>query len=97
MEFDFNNTPGAFGLDDVTVETIPAPILNSAVVSGGNIAFSWSAIMNASYVIQSTTNLGKSGWTNLGGPILATSNVMNASVPMSNATVRFFRVAKLPQ
>ena len=27
LEFDFNNDPGAFGLDDVTVQTVPGPVL----------------------------------------------------------------------
>ena len=96
LEFDFNNDPGAFGLDDVTVQTVPGPVLNSAVVSSGNIAFSWSAFLNVSYQIQSTTNLSNSGWTNLGSPILATNNVVNVSLPMGNAPEQFYRVILSP-
>lgn len=92
LQFEFNNTPGAFGLDDISVQTVPGPILNSTVVSGGDIAFSWSAFPNVSYQIQSTTNLGTSGWTDLGSPILATNNVVNVSVPVGNAPERFYRV-----
>jgi len=95
LEFDFNNTPGAFGLDDVTVQTIPAPILNSVVVSSNNIAFSWSAIPNVSYQIQSTTNLGGSGWSNVGNPIVATNNVVNISEPV-NTPQQFYRVVMSP-
>ena len=97
LEFDFNNDPGAFGLDDVTVEPVPAPILNNAAVSGGNLTFSWNAFMNVSYVIQSTTNLDGSSWANLGGSILATNNVMNISIPIGNAPAGFYRVAMSPQ
>jgi len=96
LEFDFNNTPGAFGLDDVTVQTLPAPILNSAMVSGGNIALSWSAFMNASYQIQSRTDLAQSGWTNVGSPFLATSNLVQVSLPIGNAPKRFYRVVMSP-
>jgi len=96
LEFEFNNTPGAFGLDDVTVQIVPAPVLNSTVVSGGNIAFSWSAFPNVSYQIQSTTNLGATGWANLGGPILATNSVMNVSIPIGSAPRGFYRVAISP-
>ena len=92
LEFDFNNTPGAFGLDDVTVQTLPAPVLNSAMVSGGNIALSWSAFMNVSYQIQSRTDLAQSGWTNVGSPFLATSNLVQVSLPIGNAPKRFYRV-----
>jgi subtilase family serine protease len=97
LEFDFNNDPGAFGLDNITVEPVPAPILNTAAVSGGNITFSWNAILNVSYVVQSTTNLNGSNWTNLGSSILATNNVMNISIPIGNAPAAFYRVAISPQ
>ena len=96
LEFDFNNDPGAFGLDDVTVQTVPGPVLNSAAVSSGAIAFSWSAFLNVSYQIQSTTNLINSGWANLGSPIRATNNVVNVSLPMSNVPKQFYRVILSP-
>jgi subtilase family serine protease len=96
LEFDFNNTPGAFGLDDVTVQTLPAPILNSAMVAGGNIALSWSAFLNVSYQIQSRTDLAQSGWTNVGSPFLATSNLVQVSLPTGNAPERFYRVVMSP-
>jgi hypothetical protein len=96
LEFDFNNTPGAFGLDDVTVQPLPPPILNSTVVSGGNIALRWSAFMNVSYQIQSRTDLAQSGWTNVGGPFLATNNLVQVSLPIGNAPARFYRVVMSP-
>ena len=96
LEFDFNNTPGAFGLDDVTVQTLPAPMLNSAMVSGGNIALSWSAFMNVSYQIQSKTDLTQSGWTNVGSPFQATSNLVQVSLPIGDAPKRFYRVITSP-
>ncbi|HXS69397.1 MAG TPA: protease pro-enzyme activation domain-containing protein [Candidatus Polarisedimenticolia bacterium] len=97
LEFDFNNTPGAFGLDDVTVQTIPQPVLNSTMVAGGNLSFSWNAIPNVSYLIQSSTALdGSSGWTNVGNPIVATNTVMNISVPIGTAPEGFYRVIMQP-
>ena len=96
LEFDFNNDPGAFSLDDVTVQTVSGPVLKSAVVSSGKIAISWSAFLNVSYQIQSTTNLSNSGWTNLGSPILATTNVINVSLPVGNAQNQFYRVLLSP-
>ncbi len=96
LEFVFNNSPGAFGLDDVTVQTVPPPVLSSATMSGGNIAFSWSAFPNVSYQIQSTTNVGSPNWTNIAPPITATGNVMSASEPAGPAPLRFYRVLILP-
>ena len=97
LEFDFNNDPGSFGLDDVTVEPIPAPILNTAEVSGGDITLSWNAFLNIPYVIQSTTNLDGPGWADVGSSILATNAVMNVSMPIGNAPAEFYRVAISPR
>lgn len=96
LEFDFNNDPGAFGLDDVTVEPVPGPVLNSAVVANGKIAFSWGGILNVSYQIQSTTNLNNSAWASVGGPILATNNVISVSLTVGNAPEQFYRVILSP-
>jgi subtilase family serine protease len=96
LEFDFNHDPGAFGLDDVTVQPVPGPVLNSAAVSNGNIAFSWGGFLNVSYQIQTTTNLSHSGWINLGSPILATNNVVNVSLPVDNAPSQFYRIILSP-
>jgi hypothetical protein len=96
LEFDFNNTPGAFGLDDVTVQTLPAPALSSTAVSGSNIAFNWNALLNVSYQIQSCTNLATLNWANVGSAILATNSVMHVSLPIGNAPNQFYRVAMLP-
>ena len=96
LEFDFNNDPGAFGLDDVTVQTLPAPVITSAAVAGGNFSFTWNAFANVSYLVQSTTNLVGSSWTNWGSAILATNNVMSVAVPVGSAPAKFFRVAIAP-
>jgi hypothetical protein len=96
LEFDFNNDPGAFGLDDVTVQTVPGPVLNSAAVSSGNITFSWSGYLNVSYQIQASTNLSNSGWADVGGPIIATNNVIKVSLPVGNAPQQFYRVILSP-
>ena len=70
---------------------------NYAAISGGNITFSWNAILNVPYVVQSTTNLKGSNWTYLGSSILATNNVMSISIPIGNAPAAFYRVALSPQ
>ncbi|HZR17081.1 MAG TPA: hypothetical protein VFE51_07125, partial [Verrucomicrobiae bacterium] len=92
LEFDFNNTPGAFGLDDVTVQALPAPLLSSAMISGGNFSLSWSAVMNVSYQIQSSADLFRFGWTNVGNPFLATSNLVQVSLPIETTSNQFYRV-----
>jgi hypothetical protein len=96
LQFAFNHTPGAFGLDDVIVQTLPAPILTSTAVASGNIAFNWNALVNISYQIQSCTNLATLNWANVGSAILATNGVMHASLPIGSAPRQFYRVVMLP-
>jgi subtilase family serine protease len=97
LEFDFNNDPGAFGLDDITVEPVPPPLLNAAADSSDMVSLSWNAYLNVPYVIQATANLIRPNWANLGGSFFATNNVMNISIPIGNAPAQFFRVAFSPK
>ncbi len=97
LEFDFNDIPGAFGLDDVTVSAVSAaPALLSVATTGGNITLSWNSVSNHSYQVQSSATLGHPGWTNLGNPILATGDVASASEPMTPGSQQFYRVMLLP-
>ena len=96
LEFDFNNDPGAFGLDDVSVQPVPRPVLISAAAASGKIAFSWGGYLNVSYQIQSTTNLSNASWTNVGSPLLATNNIISVSLPVGSPPKQFYRVILSP-
>jgi subtilase family serine protease len=96
LEFDFNNTPGAFGLDDVTVQTLPGPMLNSMAVTSGKLTFGWSTYPNVLYQIQTSTNLASTNWANVGSPMLATNSAMQISLSIGAGSKQFYRVAILP-
>jgi hypothetical protein len=96
LEFDFNNDPGAFGLDDVTVQPVPGPVLNSAAFASGKITFNWGGYLNVGYQIQATTNLINSVWSNVGSTVLATNSVVTVSLPVGNAPRQFYRVIVSP-
>ncbi len=95
LEFDFNAYWGAYGLDDISVETAPAPVLQSVALAGGNITLTWSAVANLSYQIQSATNLINPHWTNVAA-VIAPGNVASASEPMGTPAQQFYRVILLP-
>ncbi len=95
LEFDFDDQPGAFGLDDVTVEPVPTPVFQSVTLSHGTIRFTWSAFANLSYQIQSTSNLSNPNWTNVAVPITATGNTVSASEPVTGTPQQFYRVILL--
>ncbi|MGA2556489.1 MAG: hypothetical protein ABSG04_09470, partial [Verrucomicrobiota bacterium] len=95
LEFDFENDPAAFGLDDVRVETVPAPVLQSVALAGGSITLTWSAVASLSYQIQSATNLSNPRWTNV-AVVIAPGNVASASEPVGTPPQQFYRVILLP-
>jgi subtilase family serine protease len=95
LEFVFEADWGAYGLDDISVATAPAPVLQSAARTGGNITLTWSAVPNLSYQIQSATNISNPHWTNVAS-VAAPGNVVSASEPIGTAAQQFYRVILLP-
>jgi hypothetical protein len=95
LEFDFDNVPTAFGLDDVRVETVPAPVLQSATITGSNITFTWSGIANLSYQVQSASNLSNPNWTNVAAAVTAPGDLVSVSEPLIPASQQFYRVILL--
>jgi len=83
-------------LDDVSVETVPAPVFQSVTVADGAITLTWSGVPNLSYQIQSATSLSNPDWTNLDAPIIPTGNLVSASESVGTAPQRFYRVILLP-
>jgi hypothetical protein len=96
LEFDFDNVPAGFGLDDVSVGTVPAPALQSATLTGGSIMFTWSGIANVSYQVQATGDLSNPSWTNVAAAVIAPGNIVSVSEPIGATSQQFYRVIQLP-
>jgi hypothetical protein len=97
LQFAARDDNGGLGLDDVTVQLITAPAVQSVSQSAGVINLSWSALPGEVYQVQYTDTLSPASWTDLGGPITATNNTILASDILSSSTQRFYRVALLLQ
>jgi hypothetical protein len=95
LEFDFNNVPGAFGLDDVTVEPVPAPVFQSVALAGGTINLTWSSVPNVSYQVQSAGSLSNPAWTNV-VKVTAAGNLTSTLQPVGPARQQFYQVILLP-
>jgi subtilase family serine protease len=95
LEFEFNNVPGAFGLDDVTVEPVPAPVFQSVALTGGTINLTWSSISNVSYQVQSASSLSNPTWTDV-VKVTAAGNLTSTLQPVGSAQQQFYRVILLP-
>jgi hypothetical protein len=96
LEFDFDNVPAGFGLDDIRVETVPAPVLQSVTLAGGIITLTWSGIANLSYQVQSASDLSHPNWTNAAAAVTAPGDLVSASEPIRTASQQFYRVLLLP-
>jgi hypothetical protein len=79
----------------LTVTGAPGIQITSAKQSGNLFTITWSATASQTYQIQYTTNLSRSGWANLGGPIAATNTTAKVSDPITNSE-KFYRVMLVP-
>src|SRR5208282_6521967 len=89
LEFDFNNVPGAFGLDDVTVEPVSAPVFQSVALTGGTVNLTWSSVPNVSYQVQSAGSLSNPAWTNI-VKVTAAGNLTSTLQPVGSAPMQFY-------
>jgi len=96
LEFDFDNVPAGFGLDDVSVGTVPAPALQSVTLTSGHITFTWNGVANSSYQVQSASDLTNPNWTNVAATVTASGNIVSASEPIGATSQQFYRVILLP-
>lgn len=101
LEFDFNNTPGAFGLDDVTLTALPilgggSPGVHLGVAQqGANLVLSWPS-STTSYQLLTTSNLSASGnWSVMAPTLVTNGNSVSATIPVSNGQ-SYFRLKQGP-
>lgn len=81
----------------VTATYTPAgPLIQSATQTGTSLTFSWAAVSNQTFQIQTTTDLSQNNWTPLAGTITATNSKVNVTKPIGAIPQRFFRVVQLP-
>ena len=59
---------------------------------GGGLQFQWNSLSNASYQLQSTTNLSSASWNNEGTPFIGTGGVLTNSLSIGADAMKFFRL-----
>ena len=96
LEFGAFNNSGVFGLDDVSVVSVPLPTLQSVRQVGGAVNLTWTSLAGLAYQVQYKTNLASTNWSNLGGLINATGSTTSDSDTISPSALRFYRVALVP-
>ena len=80
----------------VMVNLLLPPITPVFTASNSVCTFSWSAVSNQIYQLQSTTNLIAPNWIDFGIPITATNNSVSATDAVVADGQRFYRVRLWP-
>lgn len=96
LAFNVRNDNDYFGLDDVSVTPIPAPVFQSAASANGSITLTWAATTGVPYQLQYSTNLSLLNWSNLGTPITANGSAIVTSDVQPADPQRFYRVLVAP-
>jgi hypothetical protein len=79
--------------------TIQAPVLptfQSVVLSADMVSFSWASTAGVAYQVQYNVSLSETNWADLGGLIMATNTIIEASDSITNSQ-QFYRVLLVPQ
>lgn len=90
------DSTGSITSSVVTVNLQLPPIKPSFNVSNSTYTFTWNAISNLTYQLQSATNLAAPDWIDLGAPITATNSSAAATDAAGSDEQRFYRVRLLP-
>jgi hypothetical protein len=95
LEFGSRNDPGAFGLDDVSVQEIPPPSFQSATVANGSLTLVWDSLPGAAYQVESAADLSKPAWIALTS-VTATGPTSKLALPLPASGESYFRVVLSP-
>jgi len=96
LTFGARNDNWAFGLDDISAQLLPLPMINAFAVQTNTAVLAWIASTNVHYQIQTATNLSSSAWTNQGSPVLGTNAAMSTQVSTTLPSPQFYRVLIQP-
>ena len=96
LQFGFRQDVDAFGLDDIGVMAVPAPVFQAISTVNTNIILQSAAFQGLAYQLQFTPDPGAVPWGNLGPPRTATNASMTFSDALPPDSQRFYRLILLP-
>ncbi|MSU62813.1 MAG: hypothetical protein EXS31_10520 [Pedosphaera sp.] len=96
IRFEFRNDRNAFGLDEISVQSLPPPVFQSVSQANGVITFGLMAPKGGKYQVQSTADLNSISWSDLENPVIGTGEVLTISFPTIFPRQRFYRVVETP-
>jgi hypothetical protein len=72
------------------------PRFQSVSVRTGSLMMTWNGATGFTYQVQYKTNLTQLYWSNSGGPIFATGNIVTGYDVIGPDRQRFYRVTLVP-
>ncbi|MGA2750844.1 MAG: leucine-rich repeat protein, partial [Verrucomicrobiota bacterium] len=93
---DTNEYGGASATNVSLVVLPPPPDIQTMRRSGSSFTFTWSAMANQQYQIQTKTNLIEPNWTTLSNVLTATNSSMTTVASIGANSQQFYRVVLLP-
>jgi len=93
LQFGFQNDQNAFGLDEVSVQAIPAPVIQGVSQTNGIITLTWPTLPGLSYRVETAVDLTEATWTPLTNAIRAgVQGMASVSDHLASQSRRFYRV-----
>jgi len=96
LRFEFRNDPSAWGLDDISVQPIPAPIVSTASTAEGNLTLNWTTYPGLTYRVEYSEQISPTDWQPLGAAQTADGTPLTVSDALNASTQRFYRVVIVP-
>jgi hypothetical protein len=72
------------------------PILSLPQFAGGTVQLNWTTIANQRYQLQASADLSSANWSNVGGVVAATNNLVSVEEVLNDSGQRFYRVLLVP-
>jgi len=91
LQFGGRSDPNLFGLDDVTLISIPPPNPRISKASANAVSLTWNSLTGLVYQVQYSTNLLSTNWSNL-ATNTATSPTLSLTNTIGPSPWRFYRV-----
>ena len=86
------NSGGSVTSSVVSLNLQLPPVVPVFSAASNAVTFTWSAISNLTYQLQSATNLTAPAWQNLGSPVTATNGTVSTLDIPAGVPQRFYRV-----
>jgi Pro-kumamolisin, activation domain/Viral BACON domain len=93
LQLGFQDEPSYLGLDDISLKPVAAPKIQAVASAPASFDLNFATMPGELYQVQYKTNLAQLGWFDMGGRILAETNLLKFSdTNIVNYPQKFYRL-----